>query len=195
MLSYIKDIVTIIQSLFTMLALSIGGFWSYLIFVRKRQRYPRAKIEHQVAQRFASEDATLLCIDVIISNVGDVLLSLVKEEFEVRQVLPPKADFLQLLNSSQIVPSRRVELVDWPLLFSSEEDWEQEKRVVEVEPGESGRFPFMLLVRAEVKTIYINSFFRNTKKRRRELGWRVETFHDVLPDNSGDRVVAQIAGS
>ena len=119
------------------------------------------------------------------------MLSLVKGEIEVRQVLPPEAGFLQVLNSGQITTSRRVELIDWPLLFPYEEDWKKEKRIVEIEPGESEPFLFTLLVRTEVKTIYINSFFRNATKRKRELGWRAETFHDVLLGSNSATNTAQ----
>jgi flagellar biogenesis protein FliO len=52
-LSDIKDIADVIQALFTSLAFIIGGAWTYLLFVRKRQRFPRAKIEHQITQRAA----------------------------------------------------------------------------------------------------------------------------------------------
>ncbi len=183
-LTDIKDLADIIQALVTTLALIIGGAWTYLLFVRKRQRFPRAKIEHRVTHMAVSAEATLLSIDVIISNIGDVLLSLVSGEIEVRQVLPPEASFLQMLNSSQLGTNRRVELVDWPSLFSRSENWE--KRVVEVEPGESEQFLYTLLVRAEVKTVYVESYFRNMAKRRRELGWRVETFHDGIPGSNTD---------
>lgn len=185
-LTDIKDIADIVQAVVTSCALIIGGIWSYLLFVRKRQRYPRAKIEHQVTPRIVSTDATLLNINVIISNPGDVLLSLIKGEIEVRQVLPPGGGFLQLLNSDKTVLYRRVELIDWPLLFSYEEDWKKENRTIEIEPGESERFLFSLLIHAEVKTIYIDSFFHNAKKRRKDLGWSLETFHEIsLSSNEG----------
>jgi hypothetical protein len=182
----IKDIADIIQAVVTCFALIIGGIWSYMLFVRKRQRYPRAKIEHQVTQRIASTDATLVSINIIISNAGDVLLSLIKGEIEVRQVLPPEVGFLQKLKKDQNAPYRRVELIDWPLLFPYEEDWKKEKRTIEIEPGESEQFLFTLLIHAEVKTIYINSYFHNMKKRRKDLGWSLETFHDVsISGNEG----------
>lgn len=185
-LTDIKDIADIVQAVVTAFALIIGGIWSYMLFVRKRQRYPRAKIEHQVTQRIAGTDATLLSITVIISNPGDVLLSLIKGEIEVRQVLPPEGSFLQLLNGDKTALSRRVELIDWPLLFPYEEDWKKEKRTIEIEPGESEHFLFALLIHAEVKIIYINSFFHNAKKRRKDLGWSLETFHEIsLSSNEG----------
>jgi hypothetical protein len=184
-LSDIKDVADIIQALVTTLALIIGGAWTYLLFVRKRQRYPRAKIEHKVTQRAASAEANLLSIDIIISNTSDVLLSLVSGEIEVRQVLPLGASFLQMLNSGQLATSHRVELVDWPSLFSYSEDW-QGGRIVEIEPGESGQFPYTLLVRVDVKTIYVQTYFRNVNKRRKKLGWSTETFHDVLPGSNKD---------
>lgn len=192
-LADIKDVADIVQALITSLALIIGGLWSYQLFVRKRQRFPRAKIEHRVTQRAVSAGATLLTIDIIISNPGDVLLSLVEGKIEVRQALPPGTNFLQMLTGSQLTIGRRVEFVDWPALFSYSEDWSG-KHIVEIEPGESEQMLYTLLVQAEVKTIYIASFFRNVSKRRKELGWRLETFHDVSPGTHTGSDATQAGG-
>lgn len=192
-LSDLKDVADIIQALITSLALIIGGLWSYQLFVRKRQRFPRAKIEHQVSQRAVSAEATLLTINILIFNPGDVLLSLVEGKIEVRQALPPGSNFLQMLTGSQMAIGRRVEFVDWPTLFSYSEDWSG-KNIVEIEPGESEQWLYTLLVRAEVATIYIASFFGNVSKRRKELGWRLETFHDVSPVTHTRSDAAQAGG-
>lgn len=189
-LSTIKDVADIVQAFITALALIVGGAWTYLLFVSKRQRFPRAKIEHQVAQRAVSAGAIFLIIEIIISNTGDVLLSLVSGEIEVRQVCPPGGNFLQLLTAGPQTTGRRVELVDWPALFTYSEDWPG-KRIIEIEPGESEQLLYTLLVQAEVKSIYLYSYFRNITKRRKELGWETKTFHDVSPDGKTITVPAQ----
>ena len=100
-LSDLKNIADSVQSLATVFALIVDGVWSYLLFVRKRQKYPRAKIDHQVLLRTIDERTTLVSIDIIISNIGDVLLSLVSVDINVRQVLPAEARFLRLLNGTK----------------------------------------------------------------------------------------------
>ena len=72
-LSDVATIVSIVQSITTVIAIIIGGIWSYMLFVSRRQRYPRVKIEHQITCRPVSELKLLLSIDVTITNSSEVL--------------------------------------------------------------------------------------------------------------------------
>jgi len=181
--AHFKDIASIFQALVTSLALILGGIWTYQLFIRRRQPLPRAKIEHQVTSREASANARLLSINVVVSNTSDVLLALTVGNIDVHQVFPPGGDFQYKLNDPQAEKCQRVNLMDWPALFPYAEI-HPKTHTVEIEPGESEQFFYALLVRGEVKTIYIKSYFRNTAKRRKDLGWGAETFHDVLPSSA-----------
>jgi len=182
----LKDVVTIIQSLITAAAIIVGGIWSYLLFVRKRQKYPRAKLEHRIVHWAVDKDTVLVSIDIIIFNTSDVLLSLVSGKIDVHQVLPPENKFLQMLNEVKPMMSQRIEDIHWPSLFSYKEHWE--KQVVEIEPGESEQLHYTLLLSSEVHMIHVESFFRNIAKRRR-LEWGLETFHDMQPESCPDNVL------
>ena len=87
---------------------------------------------------------------------------------------------------------RRVEVVDWPSLFSRKENWE--KRIVEIEPGELEQLHYTILISSAVQTVHLESYFRNTTKRRRQLGWRLETFQDVLPGSRTENHTIQMDG-
>lgn len=175
-LADLKDIVTIIQLLITAIAIIVGGIWSYLLFVRKRQKYPRAKLEHHIAHWAVNSEVILVSIDITISNTSDVLLSLESGRIIVHQVLPPKNEFLQMLSEIKPQGSRRIEDVHWPSLFSYKEHWEN--RTVEIEPGELEQLHYTLLLSSEVRMIHTVSFFRNIAKRRR-LEWGLETFYEM----------------
>jgi len=175
---HLKDLASIVQALITSLALIIGGIWTYQLFIRRRQRLPRAKIEHSVIAKAAGANANLLSINVIVSNTSDVLLPLTSGNIDVYQVFPAANEFQRKLNDPQRVKCQRVNLMDWPLLFSYPER-HPGKHTVEIEPGESEQFLYALLIHEEVKTVYIQSYFRNIAKRGKTLGWGAETFQDI----------------
>jgi nitrate reductase gamma subunit len=81
-----KNILDIIQALFTILAIIIGGIWSYMLFIKRRQRFPRAIVEHQVFHKTLAKDKILLNLTTIITNTGEVLLELEKCVVRIQQI-------------------------------------------------------------------------------------------------------------
>ena len=64
----VKDVAVALQSLATVIALLVGGFWTFRAFVKTRGKHPRAKIEHQVSFRLLPDDSHLLILDVFVEN-------------------------------------------------------------------------------------------------------------------------------
>ncbi len=177
LLSQLETIANIADALATVFAIIIGGIWSYLLFVRKRQKYPRAEIEHQVIGRAVGNDLTLLSIDVIISNVGDVLLSLLSWDITVKQMLPPKSELRRVLDRSQGSIEEGIHIIQWQVLVSRRE--RKERKRFEIEPGESEQLHYDFLIGSEASTISVKSYFQNVMKRGRDIGWAWTTTHDL----------------
>jgi hypothetical protein len=169
----VKDIADSIQATATAIAIVVGGIWTYLLFIQKRQKFPRAKIGHQVTQRIIGKGKLLLSIDTIISNDGDVLLSLKSGEISVRQMLPPKAQLLDILNGE---PGS--EIRQWqPLVPIRNPTWQ--KGELEIEPGESQQLPCHFVIDDNVETILVTTYIRNFEKPGRIIGWELNTVHDL----------------
>lgn len=77
--SDLKDIAQIVQTIVTVIAIFIDGLWSYRLFVKKRQIYPRASLTHRITALRLTDKATLLNIVVTVANLGDVLISIEKD--------------------------------------------------------------------------------------------------------------------
>ncbi len=178
-LSDVETLVNIVQSLIAISAIIIGGIWSYMLFVSRRQKYPRAKIEHQVAFRSVVPEKLILSLDVTITNQGDVLLSLVSWEIKAKQMLPPTEQLAQFLllegkEKSSIAP----EVIVWDTIASRND--EHKKGLFEIEPGEQHQFHLDFLINTNVSTILVESFFKNIEKRGKPVGWSLTTIHDVV---------------
>lgn len=171
--SNVKDIAALIQSAATVIAITVGGIWTYWLFVRKRQKFPRAKIEHRISHRSTVNGRLLLSVDAIISNTSDVLLSLVSGKISVSQMLPPQAELLNILNGGQ-----GTEVTDWQALVPLRNPtWK--KGELEIEPGESQQLPYHFVINASVQTLLVYTYFRNAEKSGRVLGWELSTIYDL----------------
>jgi len=172
-----KDLMSVIQAIATTIAIFIGGFWTYFLFVKKRQKFPRASISHQIFHKPLLQEKALLNVKTVLSNSGDVLLSLESGEVRVQQILPLPTDIASLIGEGQDpVPKYKTE-VDWPLIGVRSFAWEKGK--CEIEPGENDHFVSDYVVNADVQLVTVYSYFKNTRKRKRDIGWGVTTVYQI----------------
>lgn len=168
-----KEVADIAQSLITVLAILTGGY----LYFKRRQRFPRAKITHQIADRLISEDKIVIRVVVTVVNQGEVLLSLVSGFTGVQQFAPCPVALLDSLKSKgHIVKEGK---------FEAEWDCLEEKKIVianrerEVEPGEEDEFNFDFVVSADVKSVLVYSYLKNKSKKGREMGWNKTSVYDL----------------
>jgi hypothetical protein len=169
-LGFWKDLADIAQSTLTVIAIAIGGVWTYVLFVRRRERFPKAVIGHQ-ALGFLAGDRILLHVTLRISNIGAVILRLTEVRLQIQQILPFDREIAEhITNDVDPVQPGRLE-VDWPLLAQRKCTWVHHE-CYELEPGETDEFPFDFVIPAGIRVVRIYSYTRNiAKRRRREIGW------------------------
>ena len=180
-LSQIKELTDIAQSLVTILAIVVSGVWGYWLFVRNRQRYPRAKLTHAIAHRAIADAKVLLHVTVTVHNIGSILLSLVNAETRVQQVFPPPPELLDSIGKGlDPVPAGKTEVEYWPLLDAHVTSFD--KGSYEIEPGESQDIQHDFVLDASTQTIVVYSYFKNETKRDREIGWDITTLYELEGD-------------
>ena len=104
-----KDTAAAVQSTFTVGAIIAAAFWFY----RRRQRFPRANVTHQISHWRAANSFILHTL-VRIENVGEVALRLVGVSIRAQRVLPiPKSVHEALLAGKDPVGSAETEIL-WP---------------------------------------------------------------------------------
>ena len=176
-LAALKDFIGALGALLTIVAIIVGGIWSYLLFIRTRQHYPRANLIHHIVHKSITKDKTLLHVAATISNAGDILLQLASGETRVQQVTPSPPDILKVIRQDQDPVARGQTEIEWPLIGHRQAQWS--KGQFEIEPGESDTFACDFIVDADVESVSVYSYFKNEEKRERELGWSVTTHYDL----------------
>jgi len=123
------------QSILTMVAIVVGGSWAYFLFVRRRQKYPRANITQRIRRYPLPNGKLLLRVIVQISNDGEILLSLVSGFCRVQQMIPCADDLCNGLEERDDSDEQCEPEADWPLIC--ERKLKFKKRQREIEPGET----------------------------------------------------------
>ena len=176
-MSAATDIFQIFEAAATVIAIIVGGYWTYILFVKRRIDFPRSNIEHRVTHRIISDRKLLLHVDVTISNVGDTLVQLVSGEMRIQQMVPPPEEVLTSLNEDRTpVEDGRTE-VDWPLVDSRKITWAEGQ--FEIEPGERDEVPYDFFVDTDIETVEVYSYFQNARKVGRDIGWGHTTIYDL----------------
>lgn len=176
-----RDIADFVEAVLTSLALLLGGAWSYALFVKKRQKYPRANLTHAVSHRAIGDGKIVLNVAATISNGGDVLLSILSAETRVEQLCPPPPGIEDTLMRAKQEQKRELE---WPVLAMRVSDWQQGE--FQIEPGESDQLYYDFVIEDSVKTVKVYTYFRNfaIKGKNREIGWNVTTVYDLSPSEA-----------
>lgn len=190
-ISQFKHMITVLKDVTTIVAIIIGGIWTYRAFIRRRESYPKAKVTHRITCRIIPEvhDSILLQVCAIVENIGDIMLELDYDSIQIQQVFP-LIDYFKYLIEHDLDPVVHNELLNgqekkgtkyteilWPTLINRERDFQDEK--VEIESGESQEFNYDFILKKNVLVIRISTYYRNIKKAKRSLGWGLVTIYEI----------------
>lgn len=166
-----KDAMAAAQSVATIVALIAAAVW----FFTRRQRFPRANVEHQVTH-WRVGDSAVVRLTIRVSNIGIVLIEPIEIRSWIQQLEPPPDEFIaSILNQKDPGNAGESEL-PWPMVGSERLcDWSSDPR--EIEPGEIDAHHFDFVVPPEVQSVALYSYVRNAKKTKRDIGWNTTTVY------------------
>lgn len=171
----LKQVVETIQAVATIMALLIGGIWSYNVFIKHRELYAKANIQHKVGSVKLTKDKVLLRVTVSIENSGNVLLSLREGEVRIERVLP-LSDLSQkkLGNDSDLIVDGNPHV--WPAIKIRRLKWE--RGGFNIEPGERDEIPSDFVLSSNLQVVNVYTHFKNPNDPR--IGWRHSTIFNLM---------------
>jgi hypothetical protein len=93
-------------------------------------------------------------------------------------MLPAPPEFLDAVRQGEDpVDAGSTEYL-WPSLGERRTNWEASPR--ELEPGEVEEIHYDFAIDSEAETIEVYSYFKNSEKRGREIGWSLTTLCDLV---------------
>jgi hypothetical protein len=179
-----KDAIEAAQAIATMLAILVGGFWAYLIFVKKRQRFPRAKLSHSITSRQIVGGKSLFRFTIHIENPSEVILRLRSGFVWIQQMQPvPQSIEKDILSGTDPVESGEAEIL-WPMI--AERKLNFTKLGTQIEPGEWDELHAEFAIDSKVTKMLIYTHLDNAKKRswfrfweKTRIGWNLSTVHCI----------------
>ena len=172
----ISNWVSIAESIFTILAIIIGGIWTYIMFIKKRERYPRANISHKL-YKCLLEDNLLIHLTVTIENISSVLMTIKSGEVRICQILPVPQSIKELIDETSDIVKKNANEAPWPEM--SIREFLEDKKPIEIEPKEIDCLHFDFIIPKNVELIEVYSHLENIKKPKKEIGWNTTTLHKV----------------
>jgi hypothetical protein len=177
-----------LESVATIVALVIGGVWTFRLFVRNRVDKPRATPSHAISIVDLGPEGLLLHVSVQVQNGSAVMLRLTSGEIRLAPILPLPDDATPLLDEFRASERTGATEINWPGCQRIVFDWS--KRPREVEPGESDTYHFDFVVSSGLKEFEVYSYFQNVAKIGRSIGWSTTTLHHVESEASGAETTA-----
>jgi hypothetical protein len=159
-------------SIATVAAIGIGGWWTYLRFIKERTGDVRASLSESACHRVLTDTDSLLRVVVAVENTGQVLLPIEKLRCEIYQVAPLD-EAASMLQSGELISEYEAQL---PCLEGYEREWGP--GTVRIEPGESDTFAFDFVVSRDVATILVYAHVPNVTEDDGEIGWDISSFYD-----------------
>ena len=186
-----KDKVETIQAIISIVAIFVGGTWTYNIFIKERRNYPHANIEHEISHIKLSDEINLLIVNAEITNSGNTRLLLDKSKIRIQQIKPiPKCSSSEVCHINQINKALKEEQQEldrfsWPLVFERSKIW---KPAVDIEPKEKQLLNFEFVISAKINYVRIYTHFPNSKKinndkSNNKFGWSLSTYYNFTDNN------------
>ncbi|MCA9999804.1 MAG: hypothetical protein KDE56_28775 [Anaerolineales bacterium] len=175
MLTNFVTIAEVAAHLATVTAVIVGGIWTWLLFVQRRQRFPRALVRHELTCHAINDEYWLVGLAVILQNAGDVLLSLRAWQVALQQALPPAAELEHFMARGDDTLLHGAHIIEWEPIWQINEQAASDR--FELEPGESHQFHYVVVVRRNIRVVAVDTLFLNIAKKRRSLTWRQTSLH------------------
>lgn len=167
----------ILADLATSIAVIVAGVWTYLLFIKNRERYPRATLENAASTLKLDEQSTLVRVQIRVTNSGKVLLPVEDLECRLLQVLPLVGSVQSKCEAGRTLLEDGEHCIGWPMLF--ERRWSYGKGQSEIEPGESETFCCDFVIDPSVRVVRIYSHLANPSKAA-AIGWACTNDQNVV---------------
>lgn len=174
----------IVESGAKTIALLVGGWWTYNLFVRKRAAFPKVELSHEFFLIDQPDDRVLHVV-VRLKNTGEVLVP-ITQGFCRTQLVKPVDDVEGNHHESQSVRGKLRMLrvsqgaeIDWPML--EERSITLSEGECGVEPNEVQEFPFDFPFSPATEVVKIYSFIQNDLCRAsgKTYGWSKSSLVDL----------------
>jgi hypothetical protein len=177
-----KDALSTIQAVATVLALVVGGLWTYQIFILERNVSSHVDISQIVTGQLISPEWYWIQLSVTAKNTGKRLVELTTADITVAQIMPLSAAIDDDIKNGKdpinlSLHGSNNERTNWNI------PWKGLCRYsipfsVKIEPEESDTEDVDFIIPTWLKTIGVYTFLKNDKDNQ-GLGWHAFSIYNL----------------
>ena len=178
--STMKDVVSTIQSIVTIIAIVIGGGYVLFKLDAFRDLEPHVNVVHEISHRIMNDTYVHISVTAVLHNSSKVKVEFLEALFSIQRVLPMPNETIEHKHD-QVFYHQEATHLQWPVLETLEPTWDYGELVIE--PGEVHRETHQFLVKLEeAETILIYTHFLDSRPERltEGFGWHATTVHDIV---------------
>lgn len=163
----------------TIIAIIVGGLWTYKLFILHREAYPKANISYRIEERKLSEEYNFIQVFVRIENSGNTVLRLLRGDVRLFDISFPNENIENELREFGKPAFRKKEIFDWTTIQFVKIEWPEGK--IEIEPSEADQLDFEFIIPSQYKVIKIYSWFTNMEKNvgGETIGWTASKLYNI----------------
>lgn len=178
----LKDIVSIIQSGVTVVAIVAGGIIAAAKLELFRDFEPHLTVSHTINYRPIGDSYVHIDVTATLHNSSRVKVELREGIFRLQEIVPVLDDQeLEERLAAREVISNDPSFVQWPAIGEFSCNWGNYNLVVE--PGQVVRETVEFIISKEIKTVVVRSIFHNlTPSAGSPQGWRTTTVYDMMDE-------------
>lgn len=180
-----------IQSIATVIALGLGGWWTWIVFVRGRKGFPRLSMTHTTEWWRIDEGSRILRVTLLLKNEGEVLVCLQKGHVWIQQISPSPAEVIKEANTERASVEIFKDEHAWPLVGERNFCFEE----CEVEPQETDEVTSEFVISTQINKVLVYSYFDNAAKPGRNIGWRFSSIVDFADHDEAPAAETSTGGS
>ena len=178
-------IFSIIQKFVTIVAIIIGGLWTYNMFIMHRESFPKADISYDIEEVKLSDEYILIQVYIRVKNTGNTVLRLLEGNVRLLDISFPHRKIETEINDLKENEARTDPDFSWRTIQYVMMKWD--KGMIEIEPGSTDQLDFEFIIKPKYKVIKIYSWFTNLEKKvvNRWIGWRGSEIYKIKSYNGG----------
>lgn len=177
-----KDIASIGDVLVKFIVVAVGGYVSVRFYFRRRQIYPRAKLNCTYRVLKINKDCVLIRIDATLVNTGDVLVTIERGYANLKLLAPCDSKFSAHLGDLKDRSKSMTADLHVPLLKKCEH---VPKKSCLIEPHEEESIVFdFVLPNQKYRLLEVTVYISNSNVKKRELGWSKTLVIDLFICNT-----------
>lgn len=172
-----KSFVAVAEPIAKIIGFAVAGWWTFVLFIQKREKYPRARTTHSLMLLGKIGGYRLLRLAVKIENLGNVLIELREGRVSIQAIRPLSDEWKVAILHGEAIPRIEGREFAWPDLEKFPFEWGDDGYMIE--PLESEEFHFDLTLADTIEAIQVYSYFKNVTAKGKELGWMCTTIQTI----------------